>query len=254
MAKGDHIFTSLYIEGNLITHHGIDCGDGTVIHYSKRIVERVPQSKFCNGKTITIKQYGECEPPDIVVKNAESRLGEAKYNALTNNCEHFAYRCKTGKHHSEQMKNVVTGAGMAGVQGGTATGAVLAAKAVEQSIYSSLNPLAKGLIKIGLQEAPKVAGRAAIGIAGAGGLVSGVATDMVLGEMFKDNEHEPQEERDAREAARNAAKVGSTIGGIGGTVAVGVVGGGATAIGVAVAAPVVLGVAAAFGIYHLWKS
>lgn len=29
MQKGDH----LYVSRGLYTHHGIDCGDGTVIHY-----------------------------------------------------------------------------------------------------------------------------------------------------------------------------------------------------------------------------
>jgi hypothetical protein len=30
MTKGDHI----YINCGAFTHHGIDCGDGTVIHYT----------------------------------------------------------------------------------------------------------------------------------------------------------------------------------------------------------------------------
>jgi hypothetical protein len=252
MAKGDHIYTSLWIEGNLITHHGIDCGDGTVIEYNGIKVVRIPKNKFGEGNTIHIKQYGQCDPPDIVMKNAESRLGEAKYHPLTNNCEHFASWCKTGLHNSQQAETVASGVS-ATFYTVTGVGTKIGTEAVHQATVQALNPIAKGLIKIGLQESPKVAGRAAMGIAGAGGLIPGVATDFVVGRILEDSEHLSKQERDARKAGRRAATLGSTVGGIAGTVAAGAVGGGA-AISAAVAAPVVLGVAAAFGIYHLWKS
>ena len=41
--------------------------------------------------------------PKIVVQRAESRLGEQRYDLLTNNCEHFATWCKTGRQESEQL-------------------------------------------------------------------------------------------------------------------------------------------------------
>jgi len=40
------------------------------------------------------------------LRKAESRLGEAKYNPLTNNCEHFATWCKTGEAESEQATTI----------------------------------------------------------------------------------------------------------------------------------------------------
>jgi len=48
-----------------------------------------------------------------VLERAKSRLGERKYNPLTNNCEHFASWCKTGREYSSQTKprawEVITG-------------------------------------------------------------------------------------------------------------------------------------------------
>lgn len=40
------------------------------------------------------------------VERAMSRLGEDKYNLVTNNCEHFAIWCKTGLSESMQIKQV----------------------------------------------------------------------------------------------------------------------------------------------------
>jgi hypothetical protein len=44
---------------------------------------------------------------DVVVRRAESRLGEKKYNLLFNNCEHFATWCKTGIATSRQIQEFV---------------------------------------------------------------------------------------------------------------------------------------------------
>lgn len=44
-----------------------------------------------------------CFDPETVISRAESKLGERKYNAFTNNCEHFALWCKTGVSSSEQI-------------------------------------------------------------------------------------------------------------------------------------------------------
>ncbi|GAB4138385.1 MAG: hypothetical protein Fur0046_12890 [Cyanobacteria bacterium J069] len=88
-------------------HHGIDCGDGTVIHYSKATepptVRQTTFSDFSWGKRVSVKQYTVCYLPDIVLERAESRLGEQRYSLLDNNCEHFATWCKTGRNISHQL-------------------------------------------------------------------------------------------------------------------------------------------------------
>lgn len=111
MARGDQIYVirPFYNIQGLYEHHGIDCKDGTVIHYRKpsEIIERTSIATFAQGKKIYVKQYPTCYIPDVVVQRAESRLGERKYNLLFNNCEHFATWCKTGVSYSQQVKDFI---------------------------------------------------------------------------------------------------------------------------------------------------
>lgn len=51
------------------------------------------------------------------ISRAKSRVGETKYNLVTNNCEHFAMWCKTGVAESSQVKNIVSAARATGVRG-----------------------------------------------------------------------------------------------------------------------------------------
>jgi hypothetical protein len=109
VARGDQIYVLrelINLEG-IYQHHGIDCGDGSVIHYRKpqATVERTSLEIFSQGKPISIKNYRVCYIPDVVVHRAEKRLGEQQYNLLFNNCEHFANWCKTGINESLQIRN-----------------------------------------------------------------------------------------------------------------------------------------------------
>ena len=111
MAKGDCIYAYRnlgQLEG-LYKHYGIDCGDGTVIHYRKpsETIERTSLETFSQGKPIYKAEYsdGFGYIPDVVVERAKSRLGENDYNLLFNNCEHFANWCKTGINDSKQVRN-----------------------------------------------------------------------------------------------------------------------------------------------------
>jgi hypothetical protein len=96
-------------------------------------------------------------------------------------------------------------------------------------------------------------GRTAAGIAGVGSLVSGVATDLIVGKMLEDDESLPEHEREARNNARVAGRVASMAGGIAGTIAATMVGG-AGVIAIGVAAPAVLGIGIGLGSYHLLKA
>jgi hypothetical protein len=113
MARGDQIYVMqefLSIQG-VYEHHGIDCGDGTVIHQRKRTetIERTSFATFVNEakSKVYVRHYPVCFIPDVVVQRAESRLGEKNYNLLFNNCEHFATWCKTGVSESRQVKNIM---------------------------------------------------------------------------------------------------------------------------------------------------
>ncbi len=89
-------------------HHGIDCGDGSVIHYRKvgtATVSRTSFKAFAQGNPVYTFPQSVSFIPDVVLKRAESRLGEQRYNLFFNNCEHFANWCKIGKTISPQLDN-----------------------------------------------------------------------------------------------------------------------------------------------------
>src|SRR5438034_7977441 len=125
MSRADHIF----VKRTGYDHHGIDCGDGTVIHYTGEVgqksdaaIRRTPLGVFLKNGEVQVRTYGACDGADAVVQRAESRLGENKYHLVFSNCEHFATWCKTGNARSEQVKDVASTAGGA-VGGGSAIAA-----------------------------------------------------------------------------------------------------------------------------------
>jgi Lecithin retinol acyltransferase len=131
MARGDQIYVMRPLLGltGVYEHHGIDCGDGTVIHYSKTepvaTVRRTSLAAFTMGNPVFVKSRPTGYIPDVVVQRAESRLGEQAYNLIANNCEHFANWCKTGVNHSDQVESY----GLGGLQ----LGAYDSSKLVEEA-------------------------------------------------------------------------------------------------------------------------
>ena len=111
MAKGDciYVYRNFGALAGVYKHYGIDCGDGTVIHYRKpsEVIERTSMETFSQGNPVYVAEYtkGFAYIPDVVVERAKSRLGEHDYNLLSNNCEHFACWCKTGISDSKQVRN-----------------------------------------------------------------------------------------------------------------------------------------------------
>lgn len=108
MAKGDQIYVMRELLGvpGVYEHHGIDCGDGTVIHYRKTgtaTISRTSLAAFAQGQRVYVKAVDVAYLPHLVVARAEGRLGEQRYDLLTNNCEHFATWCKTGRSESAQL-------------------------------------------------------------------------------------------------------------------------------------------------------
>src|SRR3990172_9611245 len=104
MARGDHIF----VHRLGYTHHGIDVGEGVVIHYTGEIgqkadavIQETPIEAFAHGCTVRMRAYAEYDPVEVVIGRARDRLGESKYHLAFNNCEHFATWCKVGTHKSE---------------------------------------------------------------------------------------------------------------------------------------------------------
>jgi hypothetical protein len=130
MARGDHIKVTRY--GRLYTHHGIDMGDGTVIHFAgeplRAHAARVVRSNleaFLKGGTLRVVRYRDSvRSTEAVVAAAEAQLSAGDYCMFRNNCEHFASYCKTGKMKSRQIRRLLLiGSAMA------TTGVVLGAAA-----------------------------------------------------------------------------------------------------------------------------
>lgn len=112
MARGDHIFVR---RGGYYTHHGIDGGDGTVIHYTGtavtgRRVERTSLESFAGGGDVFVRTYRSRLPTEEIISRAESRLGMSGYHLVRNNCEHFATWASTGSAASRQVRSWVVAA------------------------------------------------------------------------------------------------------------------------------------------------
>ena len=110
MARGDHLY--VHRLGGLYSHHGIDCGDGTVIHYWPdeapfgSSIQRTTLGEFAEGGSVMVREYAACDPPGTVVGRALSSLGARGFDPVTSNCEHFAVWCKTGEVESSQVRSV----------------------------------------------------------------------------------------------------------------------------------------------------
>jgi hypothetical protein len=271
MAWGDHIkvYRLLYY------HHGIEIGDGTVVHFtgepgrkSDAEIKRTPIEDFlCEGK-LEIVEYSQALNPEQVIQTAFKYIGTKGYNLAFNNCEHFARYCKTGDYKSKQVEDATATAGGSG--------------AVAAGVYMGMAGVATAGSVVGLSGAGIMSGLGAIG---PGGVVGGVLTlaaapavcsNLAVNKILQDDEKLTDEEREARSAGRVAAKVGTAAGAVGtistisasgvvvglsasgitsGLAAIGGTVGGGMAAGVAVsiAAPAAAAFITGVGIYKLFK-
>lgn len=226
MGRGDQIY--IHCGASTYTHHGIDCGDGTVIHNSKMtgVISRTSIADFASGKQVFVKAYGKCDSPDIVIKRAESKLNTLGYHVVDNNCEHFVFWCKTGENSKSHQVETVKGVG-----------------------FTGLNVAGAGAVKMAL----KAGGRAGMGIAGAGGMAAAIGAGIAIEQLLADDESMPHHEREAREVGRIVGNTTLTVGSIAGAIGAFVVGG-STAAAAAALAPGLGAVVLGCGTYHLLKT
>ena len=93
------------------THHGIYVGRGRVVQYGglshglrRGPVEEVALLQFARGRPNWRGSSRRSQiDRDEVVHRARARLGEDRYNVLTNNCEHFCEWCVRGEPRSHQV-------------------------------------------------------------------------------------------------------------------------------------------------------
>lgn len=116
MARGDHLKVKRM--GGLYSHHGIDMGDGTVVHLSGEPfraqgarVCRVSMDEFLLGAAPEIVSRGTAGVSgEEVAAAAEACLGSEGYDLLLNNCEHFVHFCNRGWRRSIQVERAIRGA------------------------------------------------------------------------------------------------------------------------------------------------
>lgn len=122
MGKGDHIKVRRF--GLVYAHHGIDMGDGTIIHFAEAgkkagqaRVARAAMDEFLKGGAARVVEYGpnRALAMEQTVQLALAELGAKGYSLSWNNCEHFATYCKTGRRESRQVKRALAGAAAAGL-------------------------------------------------------------------------------------------------------------------------------------------
>lgn len=96
-------------------HHGIYVGCGNVVH-SKSVVRRmcrdpveeVSLARFALGRAISVRAHAAPRfDGEEVTRRARSRIGEARYRLLTNNCEHFCEWCLQDEPRSYQVERLL---------------------------------------------------------------------------------------------------------------------------------------------------
>ncbi|ENC9558504.1 lecithin retinol acyltransferase family protein [Aeromonas hydrophila] len=102
-------------------HHGLYLGDHQVIHYlgfstgelsGQITITSLPE--FCQEHDYHIQRHGtRAYDREESIDRAYSRLGEAHYSTLFNNCEHFVLWCIQGFHYSKQINQLIATGWMA---------------------------------------------------------------------------------------------------------------------------------------------
>ncbi|MCV7303508.1 lecithin retinol acyltransferase family protein [Mycobacterium barrassiae] len=221
---------------------------------------------FALDSIVHVREYSDKDDPNTVVGRAESKLGSKEYNLVTNNCEHFATWCCTGRIASQQVRMVssLTSSGAAATTSLGTTAAVVSA-------VGSVAGVSGAGVMSGLASAGSLVGAGAA----AGPLVLALAPAVVsVGAVqvgLRGDKTLPKDENDARRDGRLASIAGAGAAGAGGMAAIatagvtgmsaagitsglaaigGVVGGGMVAGTVAVAAaPAVVAGVAGLGAY-----
>jgi len=144
MARGDRLEVEQRIAGSTVTymHHGIDVGDGTVVHarpddfhnpFGGGRVVRTSRDEFTAGRPERVTTDPPATfPPEEIVARALAHVGRQGYSPLVDNCEHFATWCATGMRESRQVGIVMARVAAAAARTAAAVSARVAAGAAER--------------------------------------------------------------------------------------------------------------------------
>ncbi|MCE9924537.1 lecithin retinol acyltransferase family protein [Aeromonas rivipollensis] len=109
--SGDHLVSprtgyqhhGLYLEDHLVIHYqGVSAG----IHSGQIAITTL--AEFSQGRGYRIQHHSaRVYNREESMNRAYSRLGEAHYSTLFNNCEHFVLWCIEGFHYSKQINQLI---------------------------------------------------------------------------------------------------------------------------------------------------
>ena len=167
MASGDGLEVERRLAGSAVVymHHGIDMGDGTVVHarptdflnpFGGGSVVQTSWAEFADGRPVRVVPFRAARyTPEEIAARAASQVGRPGYCPLVQNCEHFSTWCATGEPTSRQIEIVArrvqaaaartTAAVAARMAAGTA-GRVAIRTAVGTTVRVGLKTLVPGAI------------------------------------------------------------------------------------------------------------
>lgn len=118
MARGDGLEVERRLAGSAVvyTHHGIDLGDGTVVHarpkdftnpFGGGSVVQTSWAEFADGRPVRVVPFRAARyTPEEIAARAAAEVGRPGYCPVGQNCEHFATWCATGEPTSRQIEIV----------------------------------------------------------------------------------------------------------------------------------------------------
>ena len=120
MGRGNRLVVEHKVAGSAVTylHHGIDVGDGTVVHarpddlrrpFGGGRVVRTSLAEFAGSAAVReVDEPPAVFPPAEVAARALRYQGRPGYCPVVDNCEHFTTWCATGLRQSRQVDIVVS--------------------------------------------------------------------------------------------------------------------------------------------------
>ena len=156
MAKGEHFFVWRNHLGVPYQHHGIDVGDGQVIHFADAqgdaagpgqstdgfVISQVPMSLLTRDGRSRVHwvHHSDSISPDEVVQRAKSQIGRQGYDLVFNNCEHFASWCVVGQQTSRQVQVACERVGAVAAKTIVASSLRLASRLGAKRVVRGTNP------------------------------------------------------------------------------------------------------------------
>lgn len=160
MPQGDRLEVEHRIAGSTVTylHHGIDLGDGTVVHarphdfrnpFGGGRVARTSLAEFAEGRAVRVRNHPPAKfSPEEIVERALAHVDREGYHLVVDNCEHFATWCATGRRESRQVEIVM---GRVAAAASRAVAAVSARAAVGTAERVALRTTLGATVRVGVR-------------------------------------------------------------------------------------------------------